>query len=265
MGASGRDDDSWGGGRTPRRNRSEDDGFGGRSSSRGGDQSYRSGGRGRGEGDLRGSSGNWERRGSSRDGSARDDRGGSAYSNGGRNRPPADYDRYDRGGPPGRSARDPRGDYDARMQDRSRSARGPRDDTWDAPRGRSGMNAAGASGMRNRAPARGIWDEDDRRPRRQDVGDFRGRGASARDPRLQGRGMARGAVEEDEDESSFTAGKAALTVLVILLLSVGAAVAYFKVSTPHVPASLISPTTVPTQVVTASPAVSPSAAATGTP
>jgi hypothetical protein len=109
-----------------------------------------------------------------------------------------------------------------------------------------------------------MWDEDERRPRRQDVGDLRGRGGPqyARGP--QARGMARGAAD-DEDEGGFSAGKGALAVLLVLLLSVGAAFAYFKVSTPHVPAGAIAqPTVAPTQAVTATPSVSASASATAT-
>ncbi len=94
---------------------------------------------------------------------------------------------------------------------------------------------------------------------------MRGRGGPqyARGP--QARGAMRGAAVEEEEEGGFSAGKGALTVLLVLLLSVGAAVAYFKVSTPHVPSSLIAqPTTVPTQAATASPSTSPAASATAT-
>ena len=127
------------------------------------------------------------------------------------------------------------------------------------------MNAApaGASGARHRAPARSGWEEDDQRSRRPAAGDLRGRGGPqyARGP--QARGAARGAPIEEEAESSFTAGKGALTVLLVLLLSAGAAFAYFKVSTTHVPSGLIvQPTQVPTQAATASPSASASATAT---
>lgn len=269
MGASGWDDDSGGGGRAPRRGRPGDESHDGRSSSRNADFPERAGGRGRGggEGDPRGSSGNWDRRGSSRDGGyARDERGGSSRSGGGsgRGRAPAEYDRYERsGGGSGRAGRDPREDFDARAQGRGGSPRGIRDDARDATHGRSGGTPAGASGARNRVPARGMWDDDDRRPRRQDVGDLRGRGGPqyARGP--QARGSARRAAAEAE--SSFTAGKGALTVLLVLLLSAGAAFAYFKVSTPHVPAGLVvQPTAPPTQAATATPSASPAASASPT-
>ena len=133
------------------------------------------------------------------------------------------------------------------------------------------MASPGASGARGRAPARGgIWD-DEPRQRRPGAGDPRGdpRGGpngaryGARDPRA----LRRGLVPEDDglpDETSdtFTAGKGLLVVVLVFLLSVGAAFGYFKISSPKVPASLITSPTVPATAAPSSSA-SPNASPTG--
>ena len=121
------------------------------------------------------------------------------------------------------------------------------------------MAGPGASSARGRAPARGgLWD-DEPRPRRPGAGDPRGgpNGAryGARDPRALRRGLVPEDDGADETSDTFTAGKGLLVVVLVFLLSVGAAFGYYKLSKPTVPASIITSPTVP---ATAAPSASAS-------
>jgi hypothetical protein len=130
------------------------------------------------------------------------------------------------------------------------------------------MAGPGASSARGRAPARGgLWD-DEPRPRRPGAGDPRGgpNGAryGARDPRVLRRGLVPEDDGADETNNTFTAGKGLLVVVLVFLLSAGAAFGYYKLSKPTVPASVITSPTVPaTTAPSASPSASPNASPTG--
>jgi hypothetical protein len=86
----------------------------------------------------------------------------------------------------------------------------------------------------------------------------------ARDPRALRRGLAV-EPESEEEESSFTAAKGFMIVLVMFVVGAGAAFGYFKLSTPKAPAGVAAP--VPTAAPSVSPSVSPNATpkATSTP
>lgn len=181
---------------------------------------------------------------------------------------------------PGREAgREPYSDRSARPAERAgeRSMRGQRppmrDDTWDLSQQRTRANPAPAGGMsgsdpRSRMPGRGAaWDDaqSTQRRRRPNMDDPRNRppvGRPPLDPRGMRGGLASLADEEDlpSTKGGFTAGKAILIILLMLVVGAGAAYGYFRISTPAIHGS-----TAPIPAGTTTPTTSPGAKSTSTP
>ncbi len=223
--------------------------------------SYGSSGSSSSSGSSRGSSadgyGSYGRRPSSRD----DYRGGSGGSSGGGRDPRERRDGYGSYGG-SRSGYDPR---DPRMRGPRPPARGD-EDTW-SPATRGGSSA------RNRPPAGGgLWGDDPsgttRRPRPgAAVADMNGRGMGGMAGRPgYNRLQPQGADELPEPKSGFTAGKAVLVVLLMLLLGAGAGFVYFKISAPKAPPdNSIAPVNSGSTPATSSPSTSPSASPSSSP
>lgn len=255
MGTDDRDDEYRARGQSPRRRGSYDNGASsGRSSPRGPrDDGYRSRPRGYDDDSPR------SRGSSQRDYGRQDERSGGRSDRDGyerRGRPDQSY-------PSSRRSRDDwdgggRGDAYARGSSAGRGPRPPmRDDRDDYRRSRGPSPAD--SGPRGRrpgaavAPTRGgLWGDEPAAPAGR-------RRPDPRDPRALRRGLVQ---EEDEEETSGAAafGKGLLTIVLALLIGLGAAYGYYVVSTPKPPAAA-TPDATPSASPKASPSASPKSTA----